>query len=323
MLFNISLGIDNKPNDINNITIREAVRAVIIKDDRILMVYSNKGDYKFPGGGIKKEENHEETLRREVLEETGYTVIHVMDMLGVVTERKLDLYEQNTLFEMVSHYYLCRVDKEQSLQQLDEYEEELEMKPVWITIEECIYANEEELKKSNEYKNSWIHRETLILKFLRESSEIIASIHEDIVFGERIMDTNYLQRRGAYGVLINNEGKIAFIKVRDGYFLPGGGIEEGEDLRQCLKREFLEETGLKIEIIKFLGRASQYHLSRRHQYIKLIGYFYMVSLSHDTKLKKEADHQLLWMEVPDCISKLFLDNQGWAVSKLVEKAIKA
>jgi 8-oxo-dGTP diphosphatase len=33
---------------------------------------------------------------------------------------------------------------------------------------------------------------------------------------------------------------------------PGGGMEFGENAEDCLKREFLEETGLKITINKFL-----------------------------------------------------------------------
>lgn len=33
---------------------------------------------------------------------------------------------------------------------------------------------------------------------------------------------------------------------------PGGGLEFGETLENCLKREFLEETGLVVELVEFL-----------------------------------------------------------------------
>ncbi|MFN3405982.1 MAG: NUDIX domain-containing protein [Cytophagaceae bacterium] len=61
----------------------------------------------------------------------------------------------------------------------------------------------------------------------------------------------------ASGVLIE-ENKILLIKHLSlgerGYFWapPGGGIEFGETAEECLKREFWEETGLRIEIQKFL-----------------------------------------------------------------------
>ncbi|WP_109616562.1 NUDIX domain-containing protein [Sediminitomix flava] len=33
---------------------------------------------------------------------------------------------------------------------------------------------------------------------------------------------------------------------------PGGGVDYGEDLKSALKREFLEETGLTVEVERFL-----------------------------------------------------------------------
>ncbi|WKN33039.1 NUDIX hydrolase [Porifericola rhodea] len=42
--------------------------------------------------------------------------------------------------------------------------------------------------------------------------------------------------------------------TKTGYFYapPGGGVDFGESTEDCLKREFFEETGLLIEISKFL-----------------------------------------------------------------------
>ena len=55
---------------------RRAVRAVIIKNNRIALVKCEKeGYYKFPGGGIKNGESHLETLIRETSEETGLQII--------------------------------------------------------------------------------------------------------------------------------------------------------------------------------------------------------------------------------------------------------
>ena len=53
---------------------RTAVRGIIQKDKKYLLIYSKYGDHKFPGGGLKQGESLEDTLLCEVQEETGYIV---------------------------------------------------------------------------------------------------------------------------------------------------------------------------------------------------------------------------------------------------------
>ena len=56
---------------------RDSARAIIrVDDDKLALVYATKlGYYKFPGGGIKPDENTEAALIREVQEEVGLVVI--------------------------------------------------------------------------------------------------------------------------------------------------------------------------------------------------------------------------------------------------------
>lgn len=58
-------------------------------------------------------------------------------------------------------------------------------------------------------------------------------------------------------VLLDDEGKVAIINVgKFGYYkIPGGGIEEGEELVESARREVLEESGCDSEIIAELGRV--------------------------------------------------------------------
>ncbi len=60
-------------------------------------------------------------------------------------------------------------------------------------------------------------------------------------------------RIGVYGIIIY-EGKILLVNVRSTgkYFFPGGAVEMGETLTDALNREVLEETGIEVEIEKFL-----------------------------------------------------------------------
>lgn len=168
MIFKYVLGIQNINNENTNIIRREAVRAIILKGNKILMVHTNKGDYKFPGGGVKKEENYEESLIREVREETGYIVNNVKEKMGVIIERKIDEYEKHSIFEMISNYYLCEISDKKTVQQLDDYEFKLDFQPVWIPLDKAIHFNEEILKMGNKKMNAWVKRDTNVLKELKE-----------------------------------------------------------------------------------------------------------------------------------------------------------
>ncbi|WP_042144347.1 NUDIX hydrolase [Paucisalibacillus sp. EB02] len=67
----------------------------------------------------------------------------------------------------------------------------------------------------------------------------------------------YHQAFGVYGIcevghkvlVINKNGG----PYKNRFDLPGGSLEEGESLAEAMKREFKEETGIEIEIIKNIG----------------------------------------------------------------------
>ena len=138
------------------------------------------------------------------------------------------------------------------------------------------------------------------------------------VFGEKIDGVEYINRVGVYGIVIDNEGKIATIKTPTGYFLPGGGIEDGETHKECIEREFIEETGFEVSIEKYIGKSSLYHISKTNKYLHGIGYFYIVNLKSMTNKKVEEDHELIWIEPVECVKGLFLKHQAWAVSETLK-----
>jgi 8-oxo-dGTP pyrophosphatase MutT (NUDIX family) len=149
-----------------NILYREASRAIIKKDDLLLMVYSNVNkDYKFPGGGIEDGETREEAVCREVLEEVGGKVTRISPQFALITtiNKEMIMKEIDT-FHMDSHYFFCEIENELVSQNLSEYETVLSFTPVWITIEEAISANEVVLNSNKVPK--WTFRETQVLKML-------------------------------------------------------------------------------------------------------------------------------------------------------------
>lgn len=151
---------------INKIFERKAVRAVIMSGHNILLVQSNRGDYKFPGGGVEENESDTEGLVREIREETGYINCEVKEWVGTVIERRSDEYEMDVVFEMTSNYYMAELQNEEKLPlQLDDYESVLDFTPEWVALEEAILQNERLIQQVE--RNSWLKRETFVLKQLR------------------------------------------------------------------------------------------------------------------------------------------------------------
>ena len=90
----------------------------------------------------------------------------------------------------------------------------------------------------------------------------ILTIHEqDIVPEAPIIDTgNFRKREAARAVVSDSAGKIALLRVGlyDYHKLPGGGIDEGEDIPIALERELLEEIGCKAEVTGEVGEIIEY-----------------------------------------------------------------
>ena len=58
------------------------------------------------------------------------------------------------------------------------------------------------------------------------------------VFGTPKPGQNYIDRPGVYGFLRNDSGLVAVVETSTGVFLPGGGVDPGENEEQALRREF-------------------------------------------------------------------------------------
>ena len=83
-----------------------------------------------------------------------------------------------------------------------------------------------------------------------------------------------------YGILINEEHQILVSDeyIRGQYYtkFPGGGLEQGEGTRDCLKREFSEEMELEIEVGDHIYTTDYYQQSAFNTADQIISIYYFV-----------------------------------------------
>ena len=119
--------------------VREACRAAIVEDGKILLSYETKSDlWMIPGGGIEAGETDEACIIREVGEETGY----LFEPSGCAIE--LDEYYEDTKY--VSKYFLGSIVGTTQTH-LTEAEIQGGLEPRWIPLEEAL----EIFSKHNDY----------------------------------------------------------------------------------------------------------------------------------------------------------------------------
>lgn len=65
----------------------------------------------------------------------------------------------------------------------------------------------------------------------------------------------FRKRLAVRSIVIDGDKNIAlaYVSSHDYYKIPGGGVDEGEDVLEALHRECLEESGVHIKEIKELG----------------------------------------------------------------------
>ena len=105
-------------------------------------------------------------------------------------------------------------------------------------------------------------------------------------------------RPAAYGLYVR-EGRILLGRSRftNQWDIPGGGVEAWETLEAGMVREFYEETGVKVHIVRLLDFREGFIAFGRHPFHSL-RYYYAVEGDGDEVLVPDLDELLSisWVE---------------------------
>ena len=116
-----------------------------------------------------------------------------------------------------------------------------------------------------------------------------------IVLGEKFKDTKMGFRETCFGLYVK-DGKIlvTYDKKHNQYTFIGGGIDEGETKHETLRREFLEEVGIKIKHIKHFVTIDCYWLAGGDYPMESLAHFYTIDIDeYLTDVETEGEYKFI------------------------------
>jgi len=140
------------------------------------------------------------------------------------------------------------------------------------------------------------------------------------VFGIRSEGARWVIRPSAYGLLEDQDGRVAVVRSRDGTFLPGGGVEAGEMPEDAIRRETLEECGLIVRPAYWVTRAVQfaYSASERAHFEKR-STFMECAIEGTDRTHLQTGHELFWVDEEMATRILTHESHGWAVLRWMRR----
>ena len=117
-----------------------------------------------------------------------------------------------------------------------------------------------------------------------------------ITIGKKF-DGKFDFRETCFGICEIN-GKILLVKKDNQFSLVGGGIEKNETCEECLKREFLEETGYSLNSISPLVIIDCFWLAMNKYPLESLANIFVVEIDEKTKIDaiEKDKHQLEFVD---------------------------
>lgn len=137
-------------------------------------------------------------------------------------------------------------------------------------------------------------------------------------FGDRDPALAWVDRPTAFG-LVARDGRLACVRVDRGqgsyHDLPGGAVDGDESEAEALVREFIEETGLTVRPVSRLVEVAQYFRKSDGTPLNNRGGVWIAEpVAFDPAARVEADHQLVWLDPLEALTRLRHPAHAWAVT---------
>ena len=262
--------------------------------DRIALAYSTKHQfYKFPGGGIHKDEENTEALIREVAEETGLEVIpESIEDAGLVHHIMQSEMFSKTIFIQDSFHYFCRVktgaDGKPLIknQKLDDYEKDDGFELRFVTVDEAIQTNLH-FNSDNSAKLDMIARETLVM-------EKLCGLDENIprAFAEALLESSVAKNPGPWREHSYAVARAAEKIARAVNENAKANTAAHGSTKHLLNPDFAYTCGLLHDIGRQMGYTYMAHVYDGYHFLKNLGYDQLakICLTHSFNLNIIEDY---------------------------------
>lgn len=114
---------------------------------------------------------------------------------------------------------------------------------------------------------------------------------DKITIGNKLTDKKYDFRETCFGICEMN-GKMLLVKKNEQFSFIGGGLDKGETHEECLRREFIEESGYELIKIKPFITIDCFWLAGGKWPLESLANFFIVEVGNKICEPTEPGHSV-------------------------------
>jgi len=141
---------------------------------------------------------------------------------------------------------------------------------------------------------------------------------EKITIGEKLENKKYDFRETCFGICVK-DNKMLLVKKKEQFSFIGGGIEKDETHEECLKREFIEESGFEIKEITPFVTIDCFWLAAGKWPLESLANFYVVKVGNKICEPTEEGHEVQEVNLEEVMDVLPLPYHKKALELFLKK----